>query len=716
MIYPALFKPDCKDRIIRRSLSSVSVLLLLLLSLDCQAELWTEHFTAEFEKIAGYSNHGFSIKCELNSLPDNPSDIADTDSYAGSDEKRHRPYGHRVKTTISESISWQWLYFTNLLVAYQLTLIIKDNPLNSSPDSWLPVEAVVAVGWLLKSYWNPASFLFLFNPIEQQAASVLKQENFTFAIITAMFGSGDNPQQYPPSESSGQQVPAASPHITGYFTNQLYPGSGDGNRGPQQNSHTLGLNCFVYPCHGACRLRTTPCSTVQAEWLLNTMESSTGQTEATPGQSSCLHLASGYCFSCIDHSNSGQLFDLQTHEVNGNPANGDNPLERVAIEEVVIQGTAPGSLNAMAAHVAEATGPLNYVESLPGYGFFPPIGMPPSGTAHFQHSPSDNQKTCNVRVIARDGQSYPCGIVCKSTQHLSTHKNKAHTEQHICDVKVVGEDGQLKLCGMICENVAALWNHRGKYHRGRQTCDIKETGEDGQNRRCGKVCKNAQTLSAHKKRCHSGQKTCDVIVVGEDGQRRPCGKVCTHIQALSYHKRREHTGQQTCDVTVIAENGQLQPCGKIYMNADSLWHHKRNIHTAQQKCDIKVDGEYGQPRPCGKICKNVQALSEHKRSAHTRQRNCDVPVAGKNGRLQPCGQLCKSAKKLTDHKRRAHTGRQICEVTVAREDDQLRPCGTVCKNVQALIIHKSRYHRKEKTFDQELGRREWPTGSGAAQK
>ncbi|WOG27050.1 hypothetical protein [Endozoicomonas sp. 8E] len=637
-------------------------------------------------------------------MPGKPSGIADTDGYAGSDEKRHRPYGYRVKTTITESISWQWLYVTNLLVVYELTLITKDNPLSSSPDSWPPVEAVVALGWLLKSYWNPDSFLFLFNPIKQQAASVLKKENFAFAIITAMFGSGDNPQQYPSSESSGQRVPAASTHITGYFTNLLYSGFGDGNRGPQQHSHTLGLNCFVYPCHGACRLRTTPYSTEQAEWLLNTIESSTGQTEATPGQSSCLHLDTGHCFSCIDHFNSGQLFELQAHEMNGNPANSDNPLEGVAIEEVVIEGTipdwvAPGSLNALAAQVADATGPLNYVGSLPRYGFFPPIGMPPSGTADLQQSLSDHQKTCNVTVIGRDGQSYLCGIVCNSTQHLSTHKNKAHTEQHICDLKVVGEDGQPKLCGMICKNVAALWEHRSKYHRGRQTCDIIETGEDGQHRPCGKVCKNAQTLSCHKKRCHSGQKACDVIVVGEDGQRRPCGKVCKHIQALSYHKRREHTGQQTCDMTVIGKDGQLRPCGKIYMNADSLWHHKRNIHTAQQKCDIKVDGEYGQPRPCGRVCKNVQALSEHKRSAHTRQRNCDVPLVGKNGQPQPCGRLCLSAKKLADHKRIAHTGQQTCEVTVAGEDNQLRPCGTVCKNVQALIIHKSKYHRKEKTFD-----------------
>ncbi|WOG27126.1 hypothetical protein [Endozoicomonas sp. 8E] len=228
------------------------------------------------------------------------SDIVHTNLYEESnsppDNKRHIPNGYGIKTTLIESVSWQWLYTTHLLIAYELVLTRKNAPLSYNSYSWLSLE--VAAGWLLKSYWNPDSLLF--NPVKQQTASIVKGDH-SFENFTMMFGSGQNAQQYQPSALISQQVPQTT-HSLCAFSSLLSDESCSGNGGPHQHSHTLGLNCFVYPCNDICRSRPPFDNREPAEWPLNSIGDSTGQTGVYPEQSSCPYLTSyehRLCF--IDH-------------------------------------------------------------------------------------------------------------------------------------------------------------------------------------------------------------------------------------------------------------------------------------------------------------------------------------------------------------------------------------------------------------------------------
>ncbi|WP_422132420.1 hypothetical protein [Endozoicomonas sp. ALD040] len=71
--------------------------------------------------------------------------ITDTKDYSEpdlpSDKKRHRHQRHRVKTINIKSISWQWLYATNLLVAYEVILITRTPSLSADTYSQIPEEA-----------------------------------------------------------------------------------------------------------------------------------------------------------------------------------------------------------------------------------------------------------------------------------------------------------------------------------------------------------------------------------------------------------------------------------------------------------------------------------------------------------------------------------------------------------------------------------------------
>ncbi|WOG26918.1 hypothetical protein [Endozoicomonas sp. 8E] len=179
----------------------------------------TRYFIVELGQDADFPDQTFSIKRTQNSLPGNPSVITETNGHEESDSlpdhKRHSSRGFRIKTTLIESVSWQLLYVTNLLSAYALILNIEDAPLCPTPYSCLPLEVIVAVSWLLKSYWYHDSTLF--RPIEQLA---------TFATITAMFGSGSSLPQCQPSGSSGQQASNLAPQFTDYSTSFHYSGSG----------------------------------------------------------------------------------------------------------------------------------------------------------------------------------------------------------------------------------------------------------------------------------------------------------------------------------------------------------------------------------------------------------------------------------------------------------------------------------------------------------
>ncbi|WP_422137001.1 hypothetical protein [Endozoicomonas sp. ALD040] len=707
------------------------------MSLVCQAEPWTVRFTVKFEQSKGSQKQNFFIESDRRTLSGIPSGSTEINVHEGSyfspDYKRHKHIDYEVKATIIESISWQWLYASSLLIAYKLILTIKDMPLNSNPYSWLPVEVIV--GWLLKSYWKPD--LLLFNPIDQQAASILRHGGQPFAPITTMFGSGHKSSQHPSSESSVQQAPQANNIPTGYSTHLLYSDSGDGNDGPEQNSHTLGLNCFVHPCHGVCQFQPASDNSWPVEWMLNSEENSTNYTEAAPGQSSHPHLLEGHCLNCISQS---QTFQSQAHQPD------DEPMSQVApatTDDVII---ITGLLNLRKSSSLEETSTSSALTHLPS-----PLETsetqqttessqlsqsPPrfSKTGTAQSTDHTRQRSCDVTIDEKNGQQQPSGKIFKGTQALSAHKRFSHTGQHTCDLTVVGENNQQRPCGIVCKNAQALTDHKRRYHTGQQTCGVTVVGQDGQKRPCGAVCKNAKALSSHKsgihrvqqicrttvirngqpepcgelcrtakalaghkRRYHSGKKTCDFIVLGEDGQQRPCKKVYKNAQTLLYHKGKEHGRKKTCDMMVFTEDGQQLPCRKAFGNAKTLSYHKRKEHTGPQTCDVTVVGEAGQQLPCGKTCNNFQALLNHKKACHTEKLICNLTVAGENEQPQPCGKVCKNAQALVDHKRRHHTGRQTCNETVVGKNRQLRPCGRVCKNARTLSAHKTRLHRQQRT-------------------
>ncbi|WP_257281748.1 hypothetical protein [Endozoicomonas sp. ISHI1] len=634
------------DRIIEHSLFAAT-LLLMLLSVVCHAEPLTERFIVELEKNAVFHNQSFSMKSDQCTLLRDPSNIANTDDCAGPDsqpdDKPRKAGGNRAKSTIIESISWDLLYTTHLLAGCVMILTTRDAPLCLNPFLWIPPGEVTTIGWLLKSRWNPdsPSFSSVEKPIEQQEVS----QSHTFATITMMYGFGEDSQQNQPSKSSVQETTTVSPYPGESFNHLRYSDSDGGDAGPQQHSHTLGLNCFVHPCHGVCDLRESSESKEPAEWSMNC------------GQSSCSHLANGLCFSCMGHFvplnsthcqqipplkiwddipaimsqyDSGQLFRQQPHSIDVNPTNSISSVERVASDGVVSD-----SVSAEAISRSDATG----------------------------------QSTCNVIVVWEDGQLRPCGKVSRNVQALSVHKSKYHTGQKVCDVLVDGADGQQQPCRKICINAATLWNHKRSVHTIQQTCDATVVGQDGLLRSCGKLYSNIRALWNHKRSTHGGQRICNVKVTGENGRLQLCRAVCKSSKALSVHKSKVHSGQRTCDVTVIGEHGQLQPCGKVCKSAKALSDHKSGYHTGKKTCDVTVVGDDGQQRPCAAVCKHARALSTHKSVTHIRQRTCDETIVGEDSQQRLCGKICRSAQVLSEHKR-MHRKR----IPVgADEDDDLSP-------------------------------------------
>ncbi|WOG26923.1 hypothetical protein [Endozoicomonas sp. 8E] len=476
------------------------------MSVICQAKPLTRRFVIELEQNADFSNQNFFIKLDRRTLSDNPLP----------DNKRHKHYIYGMKTTLIDSISWQWLHATNLLVAYELILTPKDTFQCPTLYSSLPLEAVITIVWLLKNYWNPYSPLF--NPIEHQEAS----QKHPFAITTLMPGSEQNPPQYQPSQSSGQHTPQATAHITGYFTSLLYSDSGSGNEDPEQHLHTLGLNCFIYPCNGVCRFRQSsdPSNSVNGV-ASDSMIARTADTTTPVGQATCNVILIG---------NAGQLQKCGK----------------------VIKNKKALRYHIKKYHTGQKTCDITSL----GEDDRPrPCGKVfRSAQALYEHKSKvhSGKKTCDVTEVAEDGQLRLCGLVCKNSQSLSNHKRYVHTRQQTCDANVVGEYGRLYPCGKLCKNAKALSNHKNQYHTGQKTCDVKVVGEDGQPRPCGVVCQNAKILWNHKARYHSKEKICKETVVGLDGQPRPCGKVCKGVTALSDHKRKHRKRKA---VNVNQDNG-----------------------------------------------------------------------------------------------------------------------------------------------------------------
>ncbi|WP_422132381.1 hypothetical protein [Endozoicomonas sp. ALD040] len=650
----------------------------------------SEPYIVEFQQSSGSPSYDFSMTPDRHTLSVNLSDSDQTHDYAESgsppDNKRYRPDVYRINTALFVSISWQFLYATNLLVAYELTLGSRDAPLIAPPCSWLPVEAVVSVGWLLQSYWNPD--LPLFNPIARQSTSMLTRGNPPYTAITITFSSGDNQQQqqqhqqYQSSESYGQQAPLISTHSAGSISGTLYSGSGGGDEDPEQHQHTLDLNCYFNFCHGVCQHRPSFDSTEFAESPLNFTEISIGHTGDMLQQSFLSDLLNRHCHSCIGHFNSvsatdsqvepifetlnnlfdteilgyGQSSQLQTQNMDDKLFNSFSLSEWAASDGVNYTTDASVSLN----DDVQISGNLPSTDN----DFLVINGSPSAQCLLEQHE-----------VFLTMGHS--------ETQQTTTESSLLDQRQpHLYQTATL----------------TSLLDQKGNNRTRQSTCKVNVIGEDGQHWPCGKVCKDNQALSKHKRKDHSGQQTCGVTVIGEDGQPRPCGKVSKNTKALSSHKSRDHSGQKTCYVTVTGEDGQLRPCGRVLMSARGLTDHKIKDHSKQKTCVMTVIREDGSPKPCGVICKNAKSYYDHKRFAHSGPKTCDLPVVGKDGQPQPCGKICNNAQALSIHKLRTHSGKKTCEVKIVAEDGQLQPCGKACKNAGALNEHK-RAHRKRKPVD-----------------
>ncbi|WOG30084.1 hypothetical protein [Endozoicomonas sp. 8E] len=519
------------------------------MSVICRAKSLTGGFIIELEQNTDFSNQDFSIKPDWPALSGTRSDFAGSSLYPEpdlqSDHKRHRPDSYEVETPPVESTSWQWPYVTNLLVAYELILATKDKPLSYNPYSWVAAKAVIAVGWLLKSYWNRDSLLF--NLIEQQEVS----QNRPFAVTTVMPGSEhDQPQGQPP-ESSGQQATEVAAHPAGYLTHFLYPDSGDGNEDPQQDSHTLGLNCFVHPCNGVCRLRQSSGS----------IATGTDDTNTPAGRLVCnvvVFEKHGHLRQCGKVCKNERRLSCHKSKCH----TGEKTCDvMVTGEDNQSQpcGTFCQNAGALSIHKARVHG---------------------------------NQRICKLTLLGKDGQLRPCEKVFKNNRSFATHKYKFHIGQRTCDFMVTGEDSQQRPCGVVCKNAQDLLTHKRSGHIGQTSCDVIVVSEDGQKRSCAFVGKNPQALWSHKSKIHSGQRICNVTLTGENGQQQSCGKVCRNAGALTDHKRTGHSGQQTCYFTVVGEDGQRWRCGKVCKNTKALSSHKRT-HRKHKTVDMNQSIDMG---------------------------------------------------------------------------------------------------------------------------
>ncbi|WOG27083.1 hypothetical protein [Endozoicomonas sp. 8E] len=649
----------------------------------------TERFIVELEQDASFTDQNPSIKPYRHILSDYPSNVADINNYREPgflfDKKRRKHCSYILKAPLIGTTFWQLVYDFHLLVGYELILINKDASPGTTPYSWLTAEAVAVFGWLLKSYWNSGPPLF--NPIEPQAASMLTQSDHPFATLNAMYGSGNNLQQNQPpatASSSEQQARQVTAQPTSSFTRHLYSGSGGGDGGPQQH-HTLGLNCFVYPCNGVCQLRQSSYSKGPAGLYFERPYTPIPTPEAMKEiQSSCPHLADGHCFSCLGHFDPADDADPQSDSpsiiLNDLPpiqlqcTSGQLFQPRVILDNytgrIAPEGFAPDAMSSGTAFTEALTGLPSDDVSIPGNDCLAPEETPAKGATHCQQALSeheiiyDNKRIiCNISVTGKDGQNHLCGTVCKNARSLCIHNNKRHSGKKICNLTVVGEDGQQRPCLKICESDVAMSIHKRISHNEKKTCELTVVGEDGQPRACGTVFKNTMSLAAHKSRYHSGEKTCEVTVFGEDGQPRTCGMAFKNAKTLTDHKSRDHTGQIVCDMTVV--------------------------------------GEDEQQRPCGKICKNALTFTSHKNIYHTRQVICSQTVIGKDGLQRSCGMVFKGAKALSTHKRRDHSKRKICNPTLVGKDSQHRTCERICKNTKALSEQK-RIHRKRRPVDVDL--------------
>ncbi|WP_257292002.1 hypothetical protein [Endozoicomonas sp. ONNA1] len=582
------------DLTMNKTLSTVFLLLLFPLSVICKAENLTGRFVVEFVPDRGSvsPDHIFSIKPDLNTLSGSSPDIEGTNGFNDpdfpADDKRHGLNGYGLTTTLIESISWQLLCATPLLVAYELALTTNDTSPDFKTYSRLTLETFIAVGSLLNSYWNLNSPMF--NPMGQPEAN----QDHPFAINTMTFGPRNNPKQGQSSNLSTQQTSGTNTQVKGIVTSYPHSDSGGGSENPeQQQQHTFGFNCYVDNCHGVCRFRPPPVK------------------EDLVGAGEC-----PICFMTFKNVTVTPCCSQQ--------------IDTDCLRKVFLS---PSQLSAKTCPYCRAS--LYFLAQSPDFTanagahrdlrapHNEPSGIGSSQTSSFVNTTRRGRMICDVTIVGEHGQLRPCGRAFNNPRALSSHRYRCHhSGEQICEEIVISEGGQRRRpCGRVCPNARALSIHRSRHHTGQQTCGETVIGRDGQRRPCGRVCPNARALTIHRSRHHTGQQTCDETVIGEDGQLRPCGRVCPNARALSVHRSSCHSWQQTCDETLICEDGQLRPCGAILTNARTLSDHRLRYHTGQQTCDETIISEDGQPRPCGKLCRNARALQDHKSRYHSRAAN-----------------------------------------------------------------------------------------------
>ncbi|WP_422137217.1 hypothetical protein [Endozoicomonas sp. ALC020] len=444
--------------------SRFATLLLLSLTVIGQAEALTRRFIVELQPDSDSPYQSFSLKPDHHhTLSGNPSNVADASHFAGSDslpdEKRHYPYDYGIKTTIIESISWQWLYATKLLIAYEMILHTQDSPLYSNPYSWPPIEAFITVGLLLKSYWNPDSPLF--NPMgQQEAALMLTQEEYPFVINTMASDSGADQQHDQkhgqPAASSDQQASGTTTRLRGTITSHPPSDSGDGNGDPEHQQHTFGLNCLADSCNGVCKFR---------------------QSGARPKQWSRLNEDS----------------DRQSV-----------PSRKVRLSSSLTR-LPPTSLPATTAQAL----PVYQNRDNTGQQTCHRIVVGPNGRLMLcgticqnaqilmDHKRRFHQNTCYETMIGPDGQLRPCGAVFQDARTMMYHKARCHSGQRFCDITVVRQDGQQRPCAKLFPNSQSLSVHKSRCHR--HTCEVIVAWPDNQRRPCGRHFRSAQDLMTHKR-------------------------------------------------------------------------------------------------------------------------------------------------------------------------------------------------------------------------
>ncbi|WP_257255390.1 MULTISPECIES: hypothetical protein [unclassified Endozoicomonas] len=480
--------------------SLFAALLLLSLFVTCRAQLLTEHYVVEFQQSTGSPDKGFSIKHDRSRLSGEPSVIVDTDGYGGSDsltdDNPHRSGVFGVRISTIESLSWQLLYATGLLVGYELILKTRDGHPSANPCSWLPMEAFAAVGLLLKSYWNPDSPMF--NPSGQHP----------FAITTMMLSPGHGSQQGQPRKSSGQQGSGTTTQHTGTITSLQHSDSDDGNGHPEQQQHTLGLNCFVDNCHGACKLR---------------------QSQATPEQSSMPNLDSGDQFTFISHA--------PDHHANDQHSRADQQKHSTVHLSSSGAEKAP-SYSEKKYQTGQATCFAKIVRK---------DDQMHSGTektqSYNENKYQTGQATCFATVVGKDSQMQSYGIACREYYRaMSMQKRRKPNQKITCDETVREKYGQRRPCKKACMSERELELHKKRDHSGQKICD-EPLGYGVSGPPCHRVFSNALVLERHKRDFHCIGRRCMEIVVSKDGKQQPCLRIFSRAEDLRSHKQKAHQSQ-----------------------------------------------------------------------------------------------------------------------------------------------------------------------------